>query len=67
MSVCILLDFILKEMYDNSNCTIWRNYSGASVLAEMKAYHVQVALITYSKQYIFDYIELFGYTFYFKG
>lgn len=67
MSVCNFLDFILKEMYDNSNCTIWRNYSGASVLAEMKAYDVQVALITYNKQYIFDYIELFGYTFYLKG
>lgn len=67
MSVCNSLDFILKEMYDNSNCTIWRNYFGASVLAEMKAYDVQVALITYNKQYIFDYIELFGYTFYLKG
>lgn len=61
------MDFILKEMYDNGNCTIWRNYSGASVLAEMKAYDVQVALITYNKQYIFYYIELFGYTFYLKG
>lgn len=67
MSVCNFLDFILKEMYDNSNCTIWKNYSGASVLAEMKAYDVQVALITYNKQYLFDYIELFDYTFYLKG
>lgn len=66
MSVCNFLDFILKEMYDNSNCIIWRNYSGASVLAEMKAYDVQVALITYNKQYIFNYIELFGYTLYLK-